>query len=29
LVDSNQGNFFENSTACSKRMHKTLVATQL
>jgi hypothetical protein len=29
LVDSNQGNYFENATACSKRMHKTTVATQL
>jgi len=29
LVDSNQGNYFENATACSKRMLKTLVATQL
>ncbi len=29
LVDSNQGNLFENATACSKRMRKTLVATQL
>jgi len=29
LVDSNQGNYFENATACSKRMRKTLVATQL
>jgi hypothetical protein len=29
LVDPNQGNYFENATACSKRMRKTLVATQL
>jgi len=29
LVGSNQGNFFENATACSKRMLKTTVATQL
>jgi hypothetical protein len=29
LVGSNQGNFFENATACSKRMMKTTVATQL
>ncbi len=29
LVWANQGNFFENATACSKRMRKTLVATQL
>jgi len=29
LVGSNQGNYFENATACSKRMRKTLVATQL
>jgi len=29
LVDSNQGNFFENATVYSKRMRKTLVATQL
>jgi len=29
LVGSNQGNFFENSTACSKRKLKTTVATQL
>ncbi len=29
LVDLNQGNYFENATACSKRMRKTLVATQL
>jgi hypothetical protein len=28
-VGSNQGNFFENATACSKRMLKTTVATQL
>jgi len=29
LVGSNQGNFFENATTCSKRMLKTRVATQL
>jgi len=29
LVGSNQGNFFENAFACSKRMLKTTVATQL
>jgi len=29
LVDPNQDNYFENATACSKRMRKTLVATQL
>jgi len=29
LVGLNQGNFFENATACSKRMRKTTVATQL
>jgi len=29
LVGSNQGNFFENATACSKRKLKTTVATQL
>jgi len=29
LVGSNQGNFFENATACSKRTLKTTVATQL
>jgi len=29
LVGSNQGNFFENATACSKCMLKTTVATQL
>jgi len=29
LVGSNQGNFLENATACSKRMRKTTVATQL
>jgi len=28
-VDLNTSNFFENATACSKRMRKTLVATQL
>jgi hypothetical protein len=29
LVDPNQDNYFENATACSKRMRKTLVASQL
>ncbi len=29
LVWANQRNFFENATTCSKRMRKTLVATQL
>ncbi len=29
LVCSNQGNDFENATACSKRMLKTTVATHL
>jgi len=29
LVDSNQGNYFENATASSKRMRKTTVAMQL
>jgi len=29
LVGSNQGNYFENATECSKRMRKTTVATQL
>ncbi len=29
LIGSNQGNFFENPTACSKRTLKTTVATQL
>jgi len=29
LVWANQRNYFENATACSKRMRKTLVATQL
>ena len=29
LIWGNQGNYFENGTACSKRMRKTLVATQL
>jgi len=29
LVGSNQCNFFENATACSKRTLKTTVATQL
>jgi len=29
LVGSNQGNNFENATACSKRTLKTTVATQL
>jgi len=28
-VGSNQGNYFENETACSKRKLKTRVATQL
>ncbi len=28
-VGSNQGNYFENETACSKRTFKTTVATQL
>jgi len=28
LVWANQGNFFENATACSKCMHKTIVATK-
>jgi len=28
LVGSNQCNYFENATACSKRMRKTTVATQ-
>jgi len=28
LVGSNQGNFFENANACSKRTLKTTVATQ-
>jgi len=28
-VGSNQGNYFENVTACSKRTMKTTVATQL
>jgi len=28
LVWANQRNFFENATTCSKRMRKTLVATQ-
>jgi len=28
LVGSNQGNYFENATACSKRKCKTTVATQ-
>jgi len=28
LVGSNQGNYFENETACSKRTLKTTVATQ-
>jgi len=28
-LGSNQGNFFENATACSKRKLKTTVATQL
>ncbi len=29
VVVSNQGNYFENATACSKRTLKTTVATQL
>jgi len=29
LVLANQRNYFENATTCSKRMRKTLVATQL
>jgi len=29
LVWANQRNYFENATTCSKRMRKTLVATQL
>jgi len=29
LVGSNQGNYFENATACSKRTLKTHVTTQL
>jgi hypothetical protein len=29
LVDSNQLNYFENATACSKRTLKARVATQL
>ena len=29
LVGSNQGNYFENATACSKSTLKTTVATQL
>jgi len=29
LIGSNQGNYFENATACSKCMLKTTVATQL
>jgi len=29
LIGSNQGNFFENATTCSKRMLKTRVTTQL
>jgi len=29
LVGSNQGNYFEIATACSKRTLKTTVATQL
>jgi len=29
LVGSNQGNYFENASACSKRMRKTTVAMQL
>jgi len=29
LIGSNQGNYFENATTCSRRMRKTLVAMQL
>jgi len=29
LVGANQGNYFENATACSKRTLKTTVTTQL
>ena len=29
LAGLNQGNYFENATACRKRMCKTTVATQL
>jgi len=29
LIGSNQGNYFENATACSKRTLKTTVATEL
>jgi len=29
MVGSNQGNYFENATACGKRTLKTTVATQL
>jgi hypothetical protein len=29
LIVSNQGNYFENATACSKRTLKTTVATEL
>jgi len=29
LISSNQRNFFENANACSKRILKTTVATQL
>jgi hypothetical protein len=29
LVGSNQGNYFEYATACSKRTLKTIVATQI
>jgi len=29
LIGSNQGNYFENATACSKRTLKTIVTTQL
>jgi len=29
VFKANQRNFFENATTCSKRMRKTLVATQL
>jgi len=29
LVGSNQGTYFENATACSKRTLKTTIASQL
>jgi len=29
LIGSNQGNYFENATACSNRTLKTTVATEL